>query len=152
MPMTMREEIRIGGVAVRFVLDASETGGAVSAFEFDVPAGARVPTPHSHDGFDETAYVLRGQLTWTVDGRRVEVGEGGALFIERGAVHHFENEGEADATALAVVTPGLLGPAYFQEMAAVVEAAMAAGQPPDVAELMAVMRRHGLTPAPPAAS
>jgi quercetin dioxygenase-like cupin family protein len=147
MTATAREEIRLGGMAVRFLLEGSDTGGAASVFEFDVPAGAKVPAAHSHDGFDETAYVLRGELTWTVDGERVEVGEGGALFIPRGAVHHFENEGEADATALAVVTPGLLGPEYFRDIAAVVASAMAAGAPPDLAELTAVMRRHGLTPA-----
>jgi hypothetical protein len=47
---------------------------------------------------------------------------------------------------LAVITPGILGPDYFREIAAVVKAA--AGGPPDHAAIAAVMRRHGLTPAP----
>ena len=49
---------------------------------------------------------------------------------------------------LAVATPGLFGPAYFREIGEV--AAAAAGGPPDIDAMMAVMRRHGLTPAPPA--
>ena len=53
---------------------------------------------------------------------------------------------EVDAKALAIVTPGILGPDYFREVAAVLDAA--AGGPPDLAAIAAVMRRHGLTPAP----
>jgi hypothetical protein len=44
------------------------------------------------------------------------------------------------------VTPGILGPDYFRELAALVEGA--AGGPPDLAAIAEVMRRHGLTPAP----
>ena len=76
----------------------------------------------------------------------VDVGPGEALFIPRGAVHHFDNAREVDAKALAVVTPGVLGPDYFREVAAILGAA--AGGPPDLAAIGAVMRRHGLTPAP----
>jgi hypothetical protein len=47
---------------------------------------------------------------------------------------------------LAIVTPGILGPDYFREMAAVLKAA--AGGPPNFAAVAEVMRRHGLTPAP----
>jgi hypothetical protein len=60
-------------------------------------------------------------------------------------VHHFDNTGDVDARALAIVTPGVLGPDYFREVAAVLDAA--AGGPPDLAEIATVMRRHGLTPA-----
>jgi hypothetical protein len=67
------------------------------------------------------------------------------LLIPRGAVHQFDNTGEVDAKALVVVTPGILGPEYFLEVAAVLDAA--AGGPPDFAALGEVMRRHGLTPA-----
>ena len=107
---------------------------------------AGVPIPHSHDGYEETIYGVDGVLTWTVDGTPVDVGPGEALCIPRGAVHSFANAGEVDARALAVVTPGVLGPDYFRELAAVADAA--AGGPPDPAEIAAVMRRHGLTPAP----
>jgi hypothetical protein len=65
-------------------------------------------------------------------------------------VHAFDNRGEAGAKALAVVTPGILGPDYFREVAEVF--ADAAGGPPDFARLGEIMRRHGLTPAPPPAS
>jgi len=66
-----------------------------------------------------------------------------ALCIPRGALHQFDNTGDVDAKALAVVTPGILGPDYFREVAAILDAA--AGGPPDFAALGEVMRRHGLT-------
>ena len=66
------------------------------------------------------------------------------LCIPRGAVHHFANTGDLDAKALAIVTPGILGPDYFREVAAILNAA--AVGPPDLAAIAAVMRRHGLTP------
>jgi len=51
-------------------------------------------------------------------------------------------------TFLAIATPGLFGPSYFREVGEVLAAA--AGGPPDVAALAEVMKRHGLTPVPPA--
>jgi quercetin dioxygenase-like cupin family protein len=143
---TTREEIRLGPLAIRFLLEGPASGGSVAVFEFDVPAGAKVPVAHSHDAYEETIYGLRGTLTWTVEGTVTEVSPGDVLCIPRGAVHHFDNVGDADATCLAIVTPGLLGPDYFRDIAAVI--ADAGGGPPDFVAIGQVMKRHGLTPAP----
>jgi quercetin dioxygenase-like cupin family protein len=146
MTTATANEIRIGALAIRFLVEGEKAGGSVAVFEFDVPAGARVPIAHSHDAYEETIYGVRGTLTWTIDGDAAEVAAGEAIVIPRGVVHHFENRGDADATALAIVTPGILGPGYFLDLKAVVESA--AGGPPDPAALAQVMLRHGLTPAP----
>ena len=145
MSASTREEIRIGQLAIRFLVEGQASGGSVAIFEFDVPAGAKVPVAHSHDGYEETIYGLEGVLAWTIGGVSTEVGPGEALCIRRGVVHHFDNTHDVDATALAIVTPGILGPDYFRELAAIVQTA--AGGPPDLAAIAAVMRRHGLTPA-----
>jgi quercetin dioxygenase-like cupin family protein len=139
-----REEIRIGPLAIRFLLEGGQSGGSVAVFEFDVPAKANVPVAHSHDAYEETLYGLEGVLTWTIDGERQDVGPGEVLCIPRGTVHRFENNGDVDAKQLAIVSPGILGPDYFRDVAAVVAAA--AGGPPDPAAIGAAMRRHGLTP------
>src|SRR5436190_19646507 len=144
MTTSTREEIKVGQVAIRFVVEGEQSAGSVAVFEFDVPAGAKVPIAHSHDGYEETIYGLDGILTWPTDGAPTAVGPGAAVWIRRGIPHRFDNTGGADARALAIVTPGVLGPDYFRELAAVFEA----GGPPDVAALGAVMRRHGLTPVP----
>ena len=144
MTVGTREEIRVGAMAIRFLLEGEQSSGSVAVFEFDVPAGSKVAAAHSHDGFEETIYGLEGTLVWTVQGEPNEVGRGEVLCIPRGAVHQFANTGDLDARALAIVTPGILGPDYFREVAAVLDAA--AGEPPDLAAVAAVMRRHGLTP------
>jgi hypothetical protein len=84
-------------------------------------------------------------LTWTIERAPIDVGPGEVLCIPRGAVHRFDNTRDVDARALAIVTPGILGPDYFREIATILDAA--AGGPPDFAALGAAMRRHGLTPA-----
>ena len=148
MTTSTREEIGVGALAIRFLLEGEESGGSLAVFEFDVPAGAKVAAAHSHDGYEETIYGLAGVLAWTIEGTPADVGPGDALCIPRGAVHRFDNVGDVDATALAIVTPGILGPDYFREVAEIVAAT--AGGPPDLAAIAAVMRRHGLTPVPPA--
>jgi quercetin dioxygenase-like cupin family protein len=145
MTASTSEQIMVGELAIRFLLEGEQSAGSVAVFEFDVPAGSKVAAAHSHDGYEETIYGLEGTLVWTVDGERNEVGPGDVLWIPRGAVHQFDNTGDVDAKALAVVTPGILGPDYFREVAAVLEDA--AGGPPDLTAIAAVMRRHGLTPA-----
>jgi quercetin dioxygenase-like cupin family protein len=140
------EEIRIGQLAIRFLVEGTASGGSVAVFEMDVPVGAKVPVAHSHDGYEETIYGIEGVLTLTVDGRKTDVGPHDALCVPRGVVHRFDNPHSTDARVLAIISPGVLGPDYFREVAAVAKAA--AGGPPDPAALAEVMRRHGLTPAP----
>jgi quercetin dioxygenase-like cupin family protein len=143
MATSTREEIKVGQLAIRFLVEGERSAGSVAVFEFDVPAGTSVAAGHSHDGYEETVYGLEGVLTWTVEGTPSDVGPGDALCIPRGAVHHFDNTHDVDARALAIVTPGILGPDYFREVAAVLDAA--AGGPPDYAALGEVMRSHGIS-------
>ena len=80
------ETIRLGPLAVRFLVTGEHSTGSVAAFELVVPAAQHLAAPaHSHNHYEETAEV-----------------------IDR-----------------------------------------AAGGPPDRAKMAEIMRRHGLTPAPP---
>jgi quercetin dioxygenase-like cupin family protein len=142
------ETFRLGPLVVRFLVAWDDSHGSAAVFECTVPKGEKLRAPaHSHDAYEETVYGLEGVLTWTVDGRPIAVAPGQALCIPRGAVHRFDNLGQEDATVLVVASPGLIGPAYFREVAA----AMAAGGPPDPARMGEIMRRHGLTPVLPGA-
>lgn len=142
------ETIRIGPLAVRFLITGENSTGSVAAFELAVPAAQRLMAPaHSHDHFEETIYGIEGVLTWTVNGKAIELGPGQALCIPRGAVHRFDNHGNRDVKALCVITPAALGPQFFREAAELARAS--AGGPPDITKAIEIMRRHGLTPAPP---
>ncbi len=141
------EIIRLGPLAVRFLITGDDATGSVAVFELSVPAAQRLAAPaHSHDHYEETIYGLEGVLTWTVDGKRIDVGPGQALCIPRGAVHRFDNNGRRDVKVLCVISPAAIGPRYFRESAEVIHAA--AGGPPDRAKMTEIMVRHGLTPAP----
>ncbi|MGZ4277562.1 MAG: cupin domain-containing protein [Solirubrobacteraceae bacterium] len=150
MQATANETITVGALGVRFLVEAEDSNGSASVFECYVPANSKMPAPHSHDGFEETIYGLAGVTTWTIDGETVEIGPGEAVCVPRGRVHGFANHGSADATFLAIATPAVFGPAYFREIGEVLAAS--AGGPPDIAAMGEVMRRHGLTPAPPSAA
>ena len=144
------ETIKIGPVGIRFLLTGGDSNGNVSVFEVLVPAGQRLAAPaHKNDEYEEVLYGIEGVLTWTVDGTPIEVGPGQALCIPRGAVHRFDNLGGADAKQLAVISPAIMGPAYFREAAEVIGAA--AGGPPDRAKIAGFFRRHGMTLAEPPA-
>jgi quercetin dioxygenase-like cupin family protein len=143
------ETIKAGPITIHFLLASDRTGGSASVFEFTVPAGQKVPAPpHKNDAYEEILYGLEGVLTWTVDGRAIDVGPGQALCIPRGAVHGFANNGGKDAKQLVIITPPIMGPAYFREAAAAIAAA--AGGPPDRAKMTDLLKRHGMTVAAPA--
>jgi quercetin dioxygenase-like cupin family protein len=142
------ETISIGPLGIRFLLTGDDTSGSVSVFEVLVPAGQKLAAPaHQNDAYEETLYGIEGVVTWTIDGTPIAVGPGQAVCIPRGAVHRFDNFGTKDAKQLAIITPSIMGPAYFREAREVVEAA--AGGPPDVAKMIEVFRRHGMTIAAP---
>ena len=141
------ETIRLGPLAVRFLVTGEQASGSVAVFELMVPSAQRLTAPaHSHDHFEETIYGIEGVLTWTVDGKQIDVGPVQALCIPRGAIHRFDNNGSQDVKALCVITPAAIGPQYFREAAEVIMAAT--GGPPDRVKMAEIMRRHGLTPSP----
>ncbi len=145
MPTNLAEPIKLGPITVTFLVDAEASDGAVTVARCDVAGGAGIPLAHSHDGFEETIYGLRGTTTYALDGDQVEVGPGDTICIRRGVVHSFM-AGEDDVSFLFIATPGVFGPQYFRDLADVL--ATAAGGPPDPQAVADVMRRHGLTPAP----
>ena len=138
----MPETIHIGPLELRFLRDKHGTHGSLDMFEMLVPPDGQMPVAHYHRDWDETVYGLDGTVTFTVDGTPQPVGPGGALFIPRGIVHGFDNRSGTSARCLAVLTPGVLGPEYFRELAGLI-----AKGPPDEAAVQEIMLRPGLVPA-----
>ena len=140
----MPEVIQVGALRLNFLQSKHDTNGALDMFEADVPPNARMPVPHYHRDWEETVYGLEGMVTLTVAGKRIELRPGDSVFIARGVVHAFVNETQAPAKMLAVLTPGVLGPEFFREVAALTTP----GTPPDPSKMAEVMKRHGLMPVP----
>ena len=142
------ETIKIGPLGIRFLLTSDDSNGNASVFEVLVPVGQKLAAPaHQNDAYEEILYGVKGVLTWTVDGTPIEVGPGQALCIPRGAVHRFDNLGSEDVKQLVIITPAIMGPAYFREAAEVIGAAK--GGSPDPAKMMDIFRRHGMSLATP---
>ncbi|MFC3126033.1 cupin domain-containing protein [Pseudoroseomonas globiformis] len=138
----MPEMIEFGSFQLRFLRNRHDTGGSLDMFELTLQPQGRMPVPHYHESWEETVYGLSGVVTYTVEGVPHEIGAGDTLFIPRGKVHGFSNISGSVARCLCILTPGVLGPEYFRELAAL----LAAGKP-DPAAVRSIMLRYGLVPA-----
>ena len=94
----MVERIVFSGLELRFRYGKDETGGSLDLFEMTLQPKAALPIAHHHASWDETVYGLAGVTTWQVDGREVMLRPGETLFIRRGVVHAFRNDGPEPAT------------------------------------------------------
>ncbi|MBR0715094.1 cupin domain-containing protein [Bradyrhizobium liaoningense] len=141
----MSDIINIGALELNFLHSKDDTGGSVDVFEMTLQPDARMPIPHYHDRWDETIYGLSGVSTWTVDGEVIDISPGETVFIKRGVVHGFANRSTGPAKCLCILSPGVLGPQYFKQMAALLSAGT-----PDPAKMKETMLRYGLVPAPAA--
>lgn len=140
--MPVYDPIIFGGLEIRFCLDETDTNRQVTLFEVSVDKGVKVPAPHYHKDFDECVYSLEGVCTFYVAGREHTLRPGESCFVPRGAVHGFENKTDGRIRFLSVITPGILGSAYFKEIASAIQP----GMPPDINKVKAVMLKYGLVP------
>jgi quercetin dioxygenase-like cupin family protein len=97
MSDTVAQPIQVGALRVLFHVDADQSGGSVTVFECFAPAKARMPAPHSHDAFDETAFGLEGVTSFTVGGELIDLNPRESLFIRRRVIHGFDNMADVDA-------------------------------------------------------
>jgi mannose-6-phosphate isomerase-like protein (cupin superfamily) len=98
------------------LLRSEETDGALSVIVNAVPAHWTGPPLHMHD-FDETFYVLEGELTFQVRDALITVGAGDLAFAPRNLAHTFSNLSDAPARYVIVCTPAGFE-RYFARMAA----------------------------------
>lgn len=140
---TAQEVIRLGQLEVRYLQEAGN-GCQMGCFELRVPPGSNVPPPHSHSANEELVYVLEGTLRYTVGNETRDLQSGDSMATPRGVAHAFSNRHAVVARALVINTPDI-GPRYFREVGAIVNA----GGPPDRARLIATMQSFGLVPAAP---
>ena len=78
------DTIRIGPLEVRFLITSENSGGSIAMFELLVGGTKGLPgPPHSHDHYEESIYGIDGVMTWTVNGKQIDIGPGQALCIPR---------------------------------------------------------------------
>ena len=89
------------------------TGGAFAMIEDSVPRGKTSPL-HAHPEFEETFYVLHGEMLFHLDGKEASCGAGSAVSVPRGAAHAFLVTSDT-ASFLTVFTPGDVAEAFLRE-------------------------------------
>lgn len=133
------------GTGVTLMLDRNQTGGSHYTFTGTIPAGAGIP-PHVHEHEDEIAHILEGEFEVFLNGKRQKASAGAVLYFPRNIPHGFSNIGDTTARAFFVVSPGENFERFFVELSA-----LPADQPPDMAKVVDIFGRHGLTLANPPA-
>jgi len=93
--------------------------------------------PHRHNKHDATVVLLRGTGTMVVGKERKRIHAGAVMFVPRGTVHYFSNEGKKPAVALAVYAPPFDGKDFeivrIQEAKPAPKPAAPAAAPPSTA-------------------
>ena len=100
----------------KVLLRSEETGGEVALIELDASPERGGPKLHHHD-FDETFYVLEGELTFQLRDELFTRKAGELAFAPRGVPHTYANLSGANARALLVCTPAGFE-RYFDHIAA----------------------------------
>jgi len=97
------------------LLRSEQSDGQVAVIE-TAPAPGVGPPLHHHD-FDETFYVMEGELTFRLRDEILTAGPGELVFAPRGVPHTFANLSGTPARQLIVCTPAGFE-RYFARMAA----------------------------------
>ena len=97
----------------KVLLRSEKSGGHLAVVEL---TGEGRPPLHRHD-FDETFYVLEGELTFRLAGDVFTRSAGELAFAPRGVAHTYANLSGAPARALLMITPAGFE-RYFDRIAA----------------------------------
>lgn len=141
MPATIvrageRPALDVLGMPLRFLCEASETAGAWSLFEEEVPLGMG-PPPHRHD-WDEAYYVLDGEVEFQVDGEPVRSKTGDFNYLPRNTVHGFKGASAKAARVLIFAAPAH-GSEFFEELSRSIRSL-----PEDAPRIREIGERHGV--------
>ena len=142
----------LGGIGVRFMAWAAETGGGFSLVEHPIAPRALAAPLHRHANEDEYSYVLEGRVGVQLGDEVLEAGPGDLVIKPRGQWHAFWNAGDEPCRILEIISPGGFE-RYFEELVdlrerptpeAVGEIAARYGLEFDMASIPVLCERHGL--------
>jgi quercetin dioxygenase-like cupin family protein len=101
---------------IKVLLRSEQSAEHIAVMDNIVGAGFPGPPLHHHD-FDETFYVLEGELTFQLGNELFTKTRGELAFAPRNVAHTFANLSGADARTLIICTPAGFE-RYFDRMAA----------------------------------
>ncbi len=125
---------------------SKQTGGAYSLFEVAVRSGSG-SQPHVQHREDECFYVLEGEFEFLVEGTKIEAATGSLIYVPKGNLHAFKNEGEGVGRMLVSQTPGGVYEGFVEEVGepATGEAVpTAVEEAPDAERLITIGAEYGI--------
>lgn len=153
---TEGKTLQVLGDRVTIKLRGGETGGAYFLAEDVVPPQRGVPL-HSQTT-QETFYVLEGEfeLNWQVtaesQAESLHLSRGSIVHIPARIFHGYRNTGEAPGRILFIIAPAERTAQFFEELGTALEGQEppeVGAQAPNPAQLLAILRRYGVTLSPP---
>lgn len=107
------DHLRIAGSLYRIILSGEQTNGKTAIIEMNVPPNSG-PVPHEHPGFQESFYVVEGEVEFRTATKKILAQKGAIITIPMdGPVHAFKNTSDKMAKLLCIVSPAGLD-AFFK--------------------------------------
>ncbi len=137
--------IAVVGDVYRFLATGDDTNGKYAMWEAVVPPGGG-PPPHVHNREEEGFYVLEGEITFTIDGKRVIASAGMFVNMPVGTPHSFKNESSKPTKLLISVAPAGLERMFFEVGVPLPEGSTTALPPTqeEIEKLLSVAPRYGI--------
>ena len=109
------QDLSVVGDNYRLLITGKETENAFAVIDMLIPPGGG-PMPHAHATFQESFYVIEGEIVVRTEEQTYVAKQGAFVSIPKGgAIHSFKNETDANAHILCiVVTAGL--EEFFKEI------------------------------------
>ncbi|MBO0935196.1 cupin domain-containing protein [Fibrella sp. HMF5335] len=144
--------LSVVGDTYRLVITGEQTDGAYAVIDMLVPPNGG-PGPHAHPDFQESFYVLDGEVEVKTEHETYVARKGAFVNIPLGGiVHRFKNKSGEVAHLWCVVVPAGLE-AMFQEIGQPVASGTFLPPPPmgpdDMKRIQAIAEKHGQKVYPP---
>lgn len=111
---TEGQTISMAGNTYRMLVTGQQTNGEFAVMDFLIPPGGG-PGPHAHAGFQESFYVVEGELEVKSEAGTYIAKKGSFVTIPKGGmVHMFKNKTNQPAQMICVVVPSGLDE-FFME-------------------------------------
>jgi quercetin dioxygenase-like cupin family protein len=146
------QSLSVAGGNYRILVSGKETGGAFATIDMLIPPGSG-PGPHAHPQFQESFYVLDGEVEVKSEAGTYIAQKGAFVSIPKGGiVHCFKNKSDTLAHLLCMVVPSGLEE-MFLEMGKPVDTGTFLPPPPvdagTMEKIKALAAKYGQTLYPP---
>lgn len=126
--------LNVLGMQLKFLCTSSDTKGRYSSMLNTVPKGLGAP-PHQHP-WDESFYVLKGEVEFLMNGERQLLKTGDYILIPANTVHGFTGMSDEEGLLIAFESPGHSSQ-FFQEINDTVRSI-----PEDLSKMPGIGERH----------